>query len=405
MMISAVTVRQFSAAFFFLCLFRSSLDPVSELFQVGGLGLGSVINFIVLFVFVITLIKFEFIINRRVFLLGGAFVLLSFFSVFYSPMKFESFKSFVVVPAYFCIFILPFYFCRSGKALLSIFRVTIYSSIIPVFVGFLEMLDLVKPSYAYNDRLFSTFYHPNALAFYLLVVISSCMFVVKSSLVKVGAKERCFVFFMMLVMVVVLLGTQTRSSWIALFLVFFIYSILAERKYLIYVVLGAVIAFSLPAVQNRISDLFEENDNIEYFEASNSLEWRQIAWSDSFSFIKEKPIVGHGYNTFSYYYPFFSRLNELRGFDAHNVYVQVTFDMGFLGLILYLSIVIGLMKRLWFYRKKDIKGISILFSLMCSYALVGYSDNLLYYLSFNWYFLLLMGGVYFYLPCLESKGP
>lgn len=402
MKISAQKLEKYSSLLFYLCIFRASLDPISEMFQIGGIGLGSLVSFLIMLLFFLSLIRTEFRGDKKVFILGLAFISLALISVFYSPISLESFKSFIVLPAYYSMFCITFYFCRNQLSLFSLFRVTIYSSFIPIVIGMSEIIGILKPSYAYSDRIFSTFYHPNALAFYLLIVIVCSGFMLKSRLFKIKNKERAFLLFIAFCSLILLLGTQTRSAWIGLFLIFFIYSILAEKRYLMHLAVFSVAALSLPPVQERLADLFMENENIEYFEAGNSFEWRQIVWEDSWQFIKNNPIFGHGYDTFSHYYPQFSRLNETHAFDAHNVYVQITFDMGFLGLLIYLGIAYGILKRLWQYRHIDPNGLAILIALVCAYLLVGYSDNLLFYLSFNWYFFLIIGGVFFSLPYIDS---
>jgi O-antigen ligase len=193
--------------------------------------------------------------------------------------------------------------------------------------------------------------------------------------------------------------TKTRSAWIAMAMIFILYGMMVERKYLLYLVLISLGALLIPSVHERVIDLFAGNsiENITEGEPLNSYAWRKVVWLASWDYIINKPILGHGYDTFSYYFLEFTPLEGEKGYDAHNVYVQIAFDMGFLGLFAYLIIFIGIMIRLFKLFVYDKKGGVILIALLFSYMLVCMSDNMLYYLSYNWYFWFLMG-VFYYIP-------
>lgn len=191
--------------------------------------------------------------------------------------------------------------------------------------------------------------------------------------------------------------TKTRSAWLALIIMFSVYALLIERRYLLYLFLSLLMLLLIPEVQDRVLDIFSGSgvDSLDVGESLNSYEWRKVVWFASWDYIAERPFLGHGYDTFSYYFLDFFPLEESKGFDAHNAYVQITFDMGFLGLFAYLLIFTFIMKRLLIQFKKDKKGTSIIIGLVISYLVAGYSDNMLFYLSYNWYFWGLLGGFFF----------
>lgn len=77
---------------------------------------------------------------------------------------------------------------------------------------------------------------------------------------------------------------------------------------------------------------------------------RAIIWDDVIKEIKKSPfeklILGHGYYTVS------KRPNSKGDANsAHNDFLEVMYDYGIIGLILYISIYIFLFKRLWFIWK------------------------------------------------------
>ena len=79
---------------------------------------------------------------------------------------------------------------------------------------------------------------------------------------------------------------------------------------------------------------------------------------------------------------------------AHNVYVELLFETGILGLIAYLGIFLQLLAG--FYLKirarQDLSAeCAVVFSFLIGYLSVCFSDNMLDYVAFNWYFFFFLG--------------
>lgn len=160
------------------------------------------------------------------------------------------------------------------------------------------------------------------------------------------------------------------------------------------------LAMLVPSIQERVLDIFTGNDIDSVLDEGgrlNSYAWRKVVWLASWDYIINKPYFGHGYNSFSYYFLDFFPLESNTEFDAHNAYVQIAFDMGFLGLLAYLFLFFRILQRLFRFRLFDKPGGAIIIGLICSYIVVSYSDNMLFYLSYNWYFWLILG-VFYYIP-------
>ena len=388
----------FSPTLFFLLFFRASLDPLLDMTKFGGIGLGALLNLLTLLILLIIIAKFKFEIPSSLLKVWGAFLLIGLISILLSPEKIASMRSFFSILTYFSFFIFPFYLLKSKDDLKGFIKLIIYSSVIPFAFTLMEFVFPEESITIDGFRLFGSFSHPNIFAFYLVLIASLCFYVLKSSFIRFDRRFLMHVKVIFVASLICLIATKTRSAWIAMAVVFIVYGIMVERRYLLYVSVLAVLAFMLPAVHERIIDLFSGDsiDNITE-EGLNSFAWRKIVWLASLDYILDKPILGHGYNTFSYYSLEFSPLEGSDGFDAHNVYVQIAFDMGFLGLLAYLIILAGVMVRLFKLIGYDKKGGTVLFGLLLSYLLVGFSDNMLFYLSYNWYFWFLMG-IFYYLP-------
>ncbi len=394
----------FSPLLFYIVFLRSSLDPVLELTKVAGIGMGAVLNLLVVCFFVIVCFIKKFELPRSFFKVWSLFIVTGLISLVISPDKIGSARSFFAVLTYYSIFSLSFYFIKSREDFASIIKLVVYSAVIPFCFVFKEFA-LPAASYTKDGfRLFASFSHPNIFAFYLVLVISMCFYAMKS---KVIMFETSFIKHAKLILffgIICLLITKTRSAWAALLFVFIFYGLLSERRYLLYLfVLGAVAMF-IPSIQERVVDIFSgvTADDLAYGEVLNSYAWRQIVWVASWDYIIAKPFFGHGYDTFSYYFLEFFPLEGSSKFDAHNAYVQIAFDMGFVGVIGFLTIFFSIIKEMLSYYKFDKPGTAILLGVILSYMLVCYSDNMFFYLSYNWYFWLVMGSFY-YLSRLEAS--
>jgi len=77
--------------------------------------------------------------------------------------------------------------------------------------------------------------------------------------------------------------------------------------------------------------------------------------------------------------------------DAHNVYVQWFFDVGLLGLAAYIWIHGRLLYMLRPLFAIDRLAAFITICTIISYLLVSLSDNIMFYLVFNWYYWFSIG--------------
>lgn len=383
----------FSKGLFVLILLRASLDPILDISKVGGIGLGALLNLIIVLISFSILYRFKFQLSKAILLAWLPFLLLGLLSVFISPEKVSSMRSFFAILTYFSCFLIPFYYIKSPQDVFGLIRLTVYSSVLPLCVAFFEFAFPAGSTGSNGFRVSGSFSHPNIFAFYLVLISTICFFTIKSNRFVFEYKFLKYVKVIFLLSVVCLLATKTRSAWIALIIIFFTYGVLVEKKYIFYLILLALVALLIPSIQERIFDIFSGNsvDVLDEGGKLNSYAWRQVVWNSAWSFILDKPFFGHGYNTFSYYFLDFFPLESSKGFDAHNVYVQIAFDMGFLGVISYFSLFVTLLYRASFYYKIDKKGGALVIGLLISYLVVGYSDNMLFYLSYNWYFWFFIG--------------
>lgn len=396
-MLSSALYR-FSPMLFVVLFLRASLDPALNSMKVGSVGLGALLNLLVVTYFLFVCLKERFLLPRAFFVVWGAFITIGLFSILRSPDKITSLRSFFAVLTYLSVFSMSFYFCRTKNDLAFIVKFIILSSLIPFAFTFLEFIFPSGSTTKNGFRLFGSFSHPNIYAFYLVLISSLCLFVLKQRILIFEQNFKKITKIILMFSVVFLILTKTRSAWLGFAVVIAVYGLLSNRRYLLYLVLTSFVAMMVPSVQERILEIFAGNsvDDLAFGESLNSYAWRKLVWAASWDYIITKPFFGHGYDTFSYYFLDFFPLKEKTSFDAHNTYVQIAFDMGFLGLIAYVYIFFSIIFRFVRYFKVDRQGGGLLLGLTLSYIVVGYSDNMLFYLSYNWYFWLLLGCFYFF---------
>jgi len=111
-------------------------------------------------------------------------------------------------------------------------------------------------------------------------------------------------------------------------------------------------AKSLPENMKSLTFALERLQGLMHFDPSQIDDKRMRIWGGAFPLIVRNPIMGYGYGAFS----------ATLGIDAHNQFLKIWFENGFLGLMLYLGIyVLSLLRIIKCARGSYfIYGISIL---------------------------------------------
>jgi O-antigen ligase len=317
-----------------------------------------------------------------------------------SPTKGEAIKAFLNYCTYFSSFVIGYFFCFRRADPIKVRSVIFLSCLFPIFFTPIQMLFFPYVTH----RAMSTFTHPNILAFYLFIVLSYFFHL----LIVAFDSRRRFEFSVAAVLLVLgcacLLLTETRSAWIAFGLFIGVYAAIVKPKLLIPIVMLAGLMSLLPVIQDRIAQVAQTQEvpiDLNYAVAIayghvrgvlslDSYSWRKLLWQSSWPWIDRSPIIGYGLNSFAYYVPNFFPLTE-EGGNAHNIYIQLLFELGYIGLITYILVNLTPLyfiftRRSGFKREKAFAMLLIL-----GVSLESYSDNMLYYLAVNMYFWFLIG--------------
>jgi O-antigen ligase len=377
-----------------ILVIRAAADIVLEQtrFDVGGyaLGVGAVINAFVIVIALLLVLEKPSGLDRRAVTMWIGFIAVALLGVAVSPAKADGIKLCLSILSYFAIFVSAFYVVRSAAGFSVCVRVVLGSSLLVVAYALFEIA--MTGGALGGFRLKSTFPHPNILAFYLVLVIAVTFYKLKTTEQPATGALRGALHGYLLLLLALLVLTQTRSAWAACFFFFVAYGVMFERRYLVYLVVAAGIALLLPPVQERLLDLSVGNDADVRYAKLNSFAWRLSIWEYGLSWMEPvRYAFGYGLGAFGYHAHTFFPTAGATSPGAHNVYVQCLFEIGLAGLIAYLTLYARLWKWVRELASTDRLAAFVASALLAAYLIVSASDNMLGYLSFNWYFWFVLG--------------
>ena len=371
---------------------RAACDPLFELIKPeagGGMGLGAAVNAFMLAVAGL------FALRRPRAVLGAAvpmwlaFLLAAALSTVLAPVFSSAARLFLVQLSYCALFAIPFFLVRGAADVRPCLYAVLTSSVVPVVFALVQLAMQGGIGSGEEGRLRATFSHPNIFAFYLVLMLSMILYLQKAA----GPPRRPRALWLYAALLLALLVcTKTRSAWAGALLVFVLYGLFFQRRYLLYALLVPALLMLDPAVRDRVTELGVPSSDTPGATNLNSYAWRVLLWKAGLQWMDASHTVfGYGLDAFKHYSPRFFPLEGQDEWDPHNVYVQLLFETGMVGLAAYAWLFWRLIRHLWRGIARDRPGSLILLATVLSYLLTSYSDNMLYYLSYNWYFWFFMG--------------
>lgn len=378
---------------------RGGTDPVFQNLGVGAVGgVGGMVNLAVIGLAFVLVLRDPTRVPRAAWYAWLPFLVMQFIGLTYSPDMYPSLRLVLAQVSTFAMFVLAFHLVDDFKSLDKALRLVVASSL-PVVV--LTIIAIVRGATAssvegiesVSGRYAGPFPHPNILAFYLVLIIGIVLYLWKCRRSTSGwvTKLGCAVY--LLLLLALLYATKTRSAWLSAALLFFLYGLLFERRFLIYLVAAPALAMLIPEFRDRVLDLAQGNDAVQYARL-NSFAWRKLIWTSGLSWMSPAHyLTGYGYNGFFIHSQTFFSMAGGRNSGAHSVPVQLFFDLGVVGLASFLWLFWASFKLMQpAYRLDSLLGI-LFGGVLGSYLLVSSSDNMLGYLVFNWYFWFTVGAV------------
>ncbi|HEX4710789.1 putative O-glycosylation ligase, exosortase A system-associated [Phenylobacterium sp.] len=141
--------------------------------------------------------------------------------------------------------------------------------------------------------------------------------------------------------VLAILGTYSRGALLALGATAAAFAI-RSRHGTVLVMAAALLLVGLPSVLP--SSWFDRMATIQSYDGDESFEGRQAAWRTSVNIAKARPLVGGGFRAVELdkvAQKFRSKGSLETGRAAHSIYFEVLGDTGFVGLALYLLILLS----------------------------------------------------------------
>jgi len=381
-----------------ILLTRASSDPLFNLLgaDAGAMGVGAILNALAISIAFVLLARWPLTAPFSVVGIWAPFLLIAFASTLYAPDFVAAMRLALVLLSYWSFFIIPFFLWRSQSDVSRFVMLVLGSSVIPSLYALVDIARGLPDMTEF--RLQSTFSHPNIYAFYLVLLLGLALYVRSSRIIRVTPRVRLLVTLYIPYLLVLLMLTKTRSAWMTGGLIFLVYALRVDRKFLAGFLVIPVLVAGNPSVLDRLSDIAEptEIDSFTQLNDStrlNSYEWRQALWESAIPQIIEKPLLGHGLESFKPSTPSFFPLIGPEGIDGHNFYLQTGFEMGLLGVFAWVWLLGSVARQILKGRRHDPPGVLIILCILAGYVLECYSDNMHFYLSFNWYFWFVIGTI------------
>lgn len=382
-----------------ILLTRAGLEPVfneAKFASIGGLG--GLVNLAVILLAGLLIAGDPKRVPRAAWMVWMPYMAMQFIGLGYSPDLVPAIRLFLGQLATMSVFLLAFYLVDDWESLRRMLKLVVASSV-PVAIYTLVCIALGKTSGKLDDvsevssRYAGPFAHPNLLAFYVVAVMGLLLYLWRRKGAKVGWLGQAAIMGYMLVLLVMLFATKTRSAWVSAAALFFLYGVFVERRFLLYLVLVGLAAMLVPDVRDRVLALGQGNQVVQYARL-NSFAWRKLLWADALNWMGAKQyFFGYGAGGFMFNSPHFFSLSGGRQVGAHSVPVQLFFEVGVVGAMTYFLMFWRSISWILRVRVADRMLAVIAGALVLSYILISFSDNMLAYLVFNWYFWFAVGAV------------
>lgn len=128
--------------------------------------------------------------------------------------------------------------------------------------------------------------------------------------------------------------SYSRGGFIGLVVAMTVWIFLERTRRMSTLLMGAVLALGLLLFAPKT--FWERNQTLETIDEDASAMGRVYAWEVASRMSQDNPILGVGAGGFRYAWPLYAPHEAATAYVAHNVYLDVVGELGFLGLLLFL---------------------------------------------------------------------
>lgn len=378
-------------------LIRAGANPIFEEARLAAIGgLGGLLNALVIVLAAMIIARDPKRVPKVARWIWLPFVLVAGAGLIYSPEKVQALRLYLGLLSVVALFLVSFYLVMDDADLHKMLKLITWSTV-PVAVVTLIYIALGRTAGVVDgfeeaaSRYGGPFPHANILAFYLVLSLGVIFYRWKSLQIGKTPLQTAVVVGYMLLLLGLLVATKTRSAWLSVLVLFFIYGLVRERRYLVYLVVGGMLAMLLPEFRERVAGLAEGNQVVQYAKL-NSFAWRKLLWEDALTWMSpSRYVFGYGSESFTRLSTTFFSMAGKVNWGAHSAAVQVFFELGAVGLAAFWWIYLSTARMVLRLRRKRPLLALIGLTLLAANFLVSLSDNLLSYLIYNWYFWFVLG--------------
>ncbi len=162
---------------------------------------------------------------------------------------------------------------------------------------------------------------------------------------KGGRLSRFLIPGVMLLAAVFLVLTKSRGPFVGTIIAFGIYGLCTKkRSTLVAYFYAIIVTFGIMALVfgNALLPLLDSGMNLGRQESVSGLSGRAELWNELGEFVKERPIVGYGFGGFWTENRVLAIADSQRWRirDSHSIYIDTVLDLGFIGLVIFLTLLI-----------------------------------------------------------------
>ncbi len=314
---------------------RGSLDIFKDYEILPGLNIAAVMAvFLIMGLAIYLVASSDFSALRSttvtIYLIFSAWGIISYL-LHYNPQNLvDAFAEFLRLISCISIYLLVVTYSRNERDLFAVMKGMVYSSIIPLFIGFIGGVTGFRTSLVWGitgmHRLQSVFAHPNNYGHYLIVIALvtwSYLNLLKKTDLNI---QRSFVKVLFFAICLSLILTFSRSAMTGALFAFFLVSINNYKKFfkiafISLLVIMAILLIYPEFVQYTFRVTFvSENPRL------STLAGRIYIWQNAMYLLNDIGLFGFGLNSFY----------NLVGEVAHNDYLRIIVEYGIAGMCLFL---------------------------------------------------------------------
>ncbi len=218
-------------------------------------------------------------------------------------------------------------------------------------------------------------------------------FVIKQRLIKINSTVLIVLFAAFFCITII---SNIRSVWLATIVAIIVvlllgqFSVRIQILSIIGILIALVIANYLLTIYNIDFLTFIKDRSKPFYDyrSDPTASWRYYVWIEALKRIKESPFFGFGLGR---HFQLYFKPGHVITTSPHNLYISITYQLGFVGLFLYLSFLVQIFYR---FRKALTKGITNKqFTIVLTGSTILFSSSA-YYIAYNFdYFTWLYIGL------------